>query len=314
MKNYIFILGHKILFLLLTTGITAFAQAQTAPVTWTTETTYSGTMPRVLFGVVVNGASYEGVCSALFSQANADPKNAVLTLETTNPCSIYWTYPVNNPPGYRNYKSTSVGISMQCAGVNTPYSGTGSATPAISVSQGRTCEFQCKSDLDERYQSTNWCVPKVCPVPQLTALTGDALAFENGNNIREDRLSPAMVGALNNLRDAVRRAGGALNVTSAWRPPEYQAHLREILDKRNILNNPDHMRTYSQCAILRSVVNAESGRHGIGTEVGLRSRHTTGDAFDAIWSGVTETTLDRLATEAGLSRPINNDPVHFQAR
>jgi hypothetical protein len=175
-----------------------------------------------------------------------------------------------------------------------------------------SCSYYCPAGSTK--VGNVWCQPQPCPVQPLTTLTGDALAFENGNNVREDGLSPTMAGALNNLRTAVRRAGGTLTVTSAWRPPEYQGHLREILDKRNTLNEPDHMRTYPQCASLRSVVNAESGRHGIGTEVGLRSRHTAGNAFDATWSGITEATLDRLAGEAGLSRPIANDPVHFQAR
>lgn len=159
-----------------------------------------------------------------------------------------------------------------------------------------------------------WCQPQPCPVQPLTALTGDALAFENGNNVREDRLSPAMAGALNNLRTAVRRAGGTLNVTSAWRPPEYQGHLREILTKRNTLNADGHSRIYPQCSGLRATINAESVRHGLGTQVGVRSLHTEGNAFDATWSGINETNLDRLAGEAGLSRPIANDPVHFQAR
>jgi uncharacterized protein YcbK (DUF882 family) len=145
-------------------------------------------------------------------------------------------------------------------------------------------------------------------------LTGDALGFENGNPIREDRLTPTMRTALNNLRNAVRLAGGSLNVTSAWRSPEYQAHLFEIKEKRNKLNNKDHINNFPQCEGLRAIVNAESTRHGLGRRVGETSRHTEGNAFDANWSGISDVQLNQLSGVQNLHRPIDDDVVHFQFR
>lgn len=161
-----------------------------------------------------------------------------------------------------------------------------------------------------------------CEVDPLTPITDpDALGFEDGSNrVREDKLSESMSTKLNCLRDAVSSAQGALTVTSAWRPQSYQDHLREIADKFKKLRELVEHDHVDECrpAPCLDAIREHRGSHGPGSEVGRTSLHTTGEAFDAVWSRVTDSTVDSLASGCQLMRPYpssfadGGDPVHFQ--
>lgn len=150
-----------------------------------------------------------------------------------------------------------------------------------------------------------------CAVSPITPLTdAAALRFENGSSLDETNLQPAMQTALGCLRTAVASSGGALNVSSAYRPASYQAHLREVWDKWRLLK--DNRET--GCAELKVAVGNEFRRHGLlltqrpaGT-----SNHSAGGAVD-MRSTLPLATLLNLASGCQLYRPhAVPDPVHFE--
>jgi hypothetical protein len=55
-----------------------------------------------------------------------------------------------------------------------------------------------------------------------------AHSIENGNTIDTAHLNANMQTAYQAFRSAVVNAGGNFVLNSAYRPPEYQAHLREV--------------------------------------------------------------------------------------
>ena len=151
---------------------------------------------------------------------------------------------------------------------------------------------------------------RTCPVPPLTPITDPAAQnFENGNTVDETGLNAAMTAALACLRAAAGAAGGAITVNSAFRPPAYQAHLREVWDRWNDLRN----RREQECQDLRTQVQQEFQRHGLllSQRPAAASAHTRGEAFDANWNLPAGTNIDTLAAGCGLQRPFANDPVHF---
>lgn len=151
---------------------------------------------------------------------------------------------------------------------------------------------------------------RTCQVPPLTPIT-DAAAqnFENGATVDTAGLNAGMQAALNCLQGAAAAAGGVLTVTSAYRPPAYQAHLREVWDRWNDLRN----RRDPECADLRTQVQQEFQRHGLllTQRPAAASAHTRGEAFDANWNLPRGGNIDTLAANCGLQRPFATDPVHF---
>ncbi len=151
---------------------------------------------------------------------------------------------------------------------------------------------------------------RTCQVPPLTAITDPtALNFEAGNTLDTADLLPAMQTALNCLQSAAGAARGTLTVNSAYRPPAYQTHLREVWDRWNDLRN----RRDPECANLRTEVQQEFQRHGLllTQRPAAASAHTRGEAFDANWNLPAGVSIDTLAANCGLQRPFATDPVHF---
>jgi hypothetical protein len=128
------------------------------------------------------------------------------------------------------------------------------------------------------------------------------------------------------LQVAVQSLGGQFELTSAWRPQQYQDHFVEILDKwQELQQNVD-----PDCDALRAQVAEEKARHGIGKVVGKTSRHTDGKAIDVkpdkqppctncfnlnAPPGLTREAIDVAAGRCGLARlsgpSLPNDPGHF---
>ena len=154
-----------------------------------------------------------------------------------------------------------------------------------------------------------------CSVQGLTPITDPiAQQFENGNTLNTTNLAPTMQTAYTNFRNAVAANAGNLTLNSAYRPPAYQVHLRDVWDKWQLLKN----NTLPQCQSLKTLVQGEVNRHGIGN---LRTRpasatgyHTQGLALDVNFAatGLPVQTIVNLAAQSGLIRPlVAKDPVHF---
>jgi hypothetical protein len=159
-----------------------------------------------------------------------------------------------------------------------------------------------------------------CPVKPLKPITDpEALRFENGDNVREDKLSPSMKTKLQCLKNA----GVGFKLTSAWRPQSYQDHLYEIYTK---LIKFDKLAENKQlpmvCNSLRTSIDKHAGDHGVANmlpsgkrkSVAILSNHRLGNAFDGKWSA-SDAKLDAAAKACGLWRPLkfNNDPPHFES-
>lgn len=200
--------------------------------------------------------------------------------------------------------------------------GTFYTTPNISISVDLTNYVDQEVSLVFSVQQDGWgdqsqaeirnLALTSCSVAPLTPLTdADAIAFERGNTVNTDGLTPAMQEALSCVRESVAHAGGSLTVNSAYRPSEYQQHLREVWDKHKLLA----ANTEKACKGLKKKVNAEFTRHRLlasqrpATGSGA---HTRGEAIDMGASGVD---LPSVAGECGLQRPLPaTDPVHYTAQ
>jgi len=152
---------------------------------------------------------------------------------------------------------------------------------------------------------------RTCQVAPLTQLTDPAaINFENGNTVDTNDLAANMQTALNCLEAAVSNAGGTVTVNSAYRPPQYQEHLREVWDKWRLLRD----RREPECADLRTQVQQEFQRHGLlltQRPASPSGPHTQGLAIDMVSSLPLQQFLN-LASGCQLTRPLpQTDPVHF---
>jgi D-alanyl-D-alanine dipeptidase len=150
-----------------------------------------------------------------------------------------------------------------------------------------------------------------------------ALAFENRVGVLGavdlDGLTPSTAMALARFQRLVTAAGGAIAVTSAYRPATYQEHLRNVWEKwmGELRFNRDPL-----CQELRWQVEDEFRRHALleSQRPVVDSDHTRGLSFDAAVrlpgrkkGRRGRVSVDLLARRAGVLRPdIRRDPVHFK--
>jgi hypothetical protein len=151
-----------------------------------------------------------------------------------------------------------------------------------------------------------------CDVPPLTLVTDpEAVAFERGNNINTERLVANMQTALTCFQGAVVNAGGTFTLTSAYRPVTYQQHLQEVWDRWSDLRD----KREAECQELREEVRIEFEEHHhllLGQRPVTNSSHTRGEAIDAAINLPAGTSVNVLANECELTRPVpQRDPVHF---
>jgi hypothetical protein len=159
---------------------------------------------------------------------------------------------------------------------------------------------------------TNFAI-RTCQVPPLTEITDpEALSFEQGNTVDTAQLTAAMQANLTCLQQAVAAANGTVTVNSAYRPPPYQQHLREVWDRWNDLRN----RRDPECAQLRAEAQQEFQRHELQLtqRPAAASAHTRGQAIDIRWTLPPGVSIDTLAAGCDLHRPLPRDPVHFIER
>jgi D-alanyl-D-alanine carboxypeptidase len=163
-----------------------------------------------------------------------------------------------------------------------------------------------------------------CSVAALPGIDDpDALAFEAGVGtagvIDTAGLTPATARALTRFQQAIKSAGGTLDLKSAYRPTAYQDHLQAVWDKW-MMGLRHHLE--KGCQALRAEVGEEFARHHLLEKQRpvSYSDHTRGVGFDAavfIPSRARQrrhrVSMDRLALLAGVRRPdIRHDPVHFR--
>lgn len=156
--------------------------------------------------------------------------------------------------------------------------------------------------------------PTPCPVTPITAITdADALQMENGTRLIWNNTAAGLQQAATTLQDSVVSDHGTAYFQSAYRPQAYQTHLREVWDRANALRNNNT----AACAAVRASVTAEMTSHSLDVDrpVGRNSNHSDGSAFDMSWTlpraANPSQRIDQLAAQAGLHRPVANDPIHF---
>lgn len=156
-----------------------------------------------------------------------------------------------------------------------------------------------------------------CSVANLEEITDPvALDFEAGNTIRVDMLTPAASAGLSCMRAEVAQHRGNLRLNSAWRAVPYQAHLRDVYDRWQLLRN----NTSAACRDLKQRVNTEFTQHSLIASQrpaagSPTAPHALGIAIDASITGLTGgETRDSVARTCGMYRPFPNDPPHYQPR
>jgi hypothetical protein len=164
-----------------------------------------------------------------------------------------------------------------------------------------------------------------CSVAPLTAVTdAEAAALESQASpvVNRDGLTVRTSRALARFEKIVTARGGAVVITSAYRPEAYQQHLRDVWYKwmTELKDN-----TEPSCADLKAQIGDEFVRHQLlpTQHPVVVSDHTLGIGFDAAVEFPAlvskrarrrrQVSLDRLARLAGMMRPdVRRDPVHFR--
>ena len=124
------------------------------------------------------------------------------------------------------------------------------------------------------------CEVSSCPVPPLSPVTDPvALEHEIGKYGTEPDVENLNERVRNGLACIVQRAnalGANARASSGFRPPAYQAHLRELWDKWQLLKNNNEER----CRLTKQQMQAEWIRHELVRRPVLSSNHSTGNAVD----------------------------------
>jgi hypothetical protein len=157
------------------------------------------------------------------------------------------------------------------------------------------------------------CVPDTCAVPPLTPISDAvALQHEDGQYAAAPDMEHVSDGVKSGAACIVQKAAGygaRARPTSGFRPPAYQAHLREVWDKWQLLKVDDT----EGCRDTKNQVQAEWLRHGLVRQPVVNSNHSAGNAVDV--AGVPNSSADLIAGQCGMFRPEpTNDKVHFQVR
>jgi len=205
---------------------------------------------------------------------------------------------------------------LQISGCSTQATGTYDSPIGVIDPVNKKYASQCRfeySPSDIRFHDviSTYQEVKTCPVAPLTPLTDPvSLNFEAGNRVYTAAPEFKLQTELACLRAAVANEGGGTDLRSAYRPQQYQEHLREVWDKWKLLENDNT----PECAALKATVKAEWDGHNLKHVPTNRiSNHTRGIAFDLVITGITSTRKDILGRSCGnLYRfdPIK-DPTHF---
>jgi hypothetical protein len=197
--------------------------------------------------------------------------------------------------------------------------------PLVADTAGTSCIVQCPAG--QQPDATGLaCVaappvlPSACPILPLAELTDAAsLDFERGVRWRPDLLTADYQKKLKCVQDEIIKAGGTYQNTSAYRPSQYQQHLREIVAKDAELNRPGYMDMHPECMNLRDRINMEMGlppghalKHGQAV-ARIRSRHESGTAFDVTPSNLTDGQIATVYSVCGVTnKAVPKERWHTQ--
>lgn len=263
---------------------------------WTTE--LSGVVAKLFSG----WSSIYGSCSSVSTSGAA--------------AFVHKTWNINGQWASR-YWSSTVGL-VKSAGCGDP---DGPDYPA------RTWDFPITKKEDYKCSSGSIKVPVVtdrplcvssappppppCPVAPLRPIT-DQLAneHENGRYVRNPDMDNVTAQVKVGAACIVQKAAGlqaTARITSGFRPPAYQAHLREVWDKwKQLANNSSE-----SCRVIKAEVQAHWVKHLLVRQPVNSSNHSLGNAVDI--AGVPQ--ADTIAASCNMFRPEPvGDPVHFQPR
>jgi hypothetical protein len=158
--------------------------------------------------------------------------------------------------------------------------------------------------------------PAQCEVTPLTPLTDPLAIREEAGEIIWDNTDPALQGDANCLVAAVQANGGNADITSAYRDPQYQHHLWEVVTKQQLLAN----NTNPACSALKAQIDAEMQKHGLRPNqpvaAGPQGQHVQGNAVDIHIGGLNLAEggiVDNLAAGCGLVRTLLHPPRGQQA-
>lgn len=154
----------------------------------------------------------------------------------------------------------------------------------------------------------------ICPVAPLTQISDTEFSkYETGPYAKAPDVDPSRVtqatidGAQCIIREAANEKIPA-RINVGYRPPAYQAHIREVYDKWQQLKD----NTNSTCAQVKEEVRREWERHGpFAHQPGKTSNHPSGKAMD-IWMK-DYSKADTIAARCNMKRPLGAaDRVHFE--
>lgn len=148
-----------------------------------------------------------------------------------------------------------------------------------------------------------------------TPLTGEAQRMECGEKVIWDKCTSSLITAKSKFESLVKAKGWSISYSSAYRPDDYQKHLREVWDYKK---NKYGTLTSEQ----KAVVDSEWNEHGIIAQPATTSNHASGKAFDANVYDASGKALNskdwinsdllKMAGTAGLSNLASSgDGVHF---
>lgn len=178
----------------------------------------------------------------------------------------------------------------------------------ISLDPSKPFDQQCPEPLPR--------VP-VCPVADLQPITDPvAQSHEDGQYATEPDLDSVTAATRSGAACIVALVGqtsnGPADITSGFRPPAYQKHLREVWDKWQLLKNNNT----PECITVKQGVRKHWLKHNIKVRPGSPSNHSEGKAVDI--SGVPPLSADFIAGLCNMVRPYLSskppDTVHYQPR
>lgn len=161
---------------------------------------------------------------------------------------------------------------------------------------------------------------RTCPVAPLTPLKDPTSLWQeaNPNTPNTGSLEPRLKEGIQCLDAKFGRTPSNSGVSSAYRPLEYQLHIKDVWEGWMGSPGVPALRTdgTNVCTDLRGIYSTESDRHGlVSPPGGTGSLHITNDAFDYskhILSTVTSRQIYELAKACKLCRTVRGDRVHFQ--
>jgi hypothetical protein len=168
---------------------------------------------------------------------------------------------------------------------------------------------QCEAQGGIWNNTTGQCegvVTTACPISPLPPITDPlALQMEGGQTVIWN--NPTLQACVNKF---IQQVGGS--VTSAYRPPEYQTHLKAVhtLWCTQLQSNTD-----PNCSTLKSTVQAEMNKHALSCSrpVGVTSNHSSGRAVDISGPAHGTQAVKDAASANCLSWPLGaSDPVHYE--